>query len=233
MWVEAFKVSQQAVSARLASFPPILFYQVLRDVLPVMQARWLARQRPVPAVVAWAQQHFSAVLVVDGSTLEALLKKTGLLRGTAGKPLGGRLAALLEVGSRLPRQVWFEDDSQAYAQCFWERVLTDVAAGALLIFDVGFLNFAIFDQLTGQGRFWLTRARRNSVCQEVQVLTKTAQVHDRIVRLGMPKKTSETVGALGRSARAWPLVPLPDQRARPGRLVGRAGRGALRPALAD
>jgi hypothetical protein len=105
LWVEAFKVSQQAVSARLASFPPILFYQVLRDVLPVMQARWQARQRPVPAVVAWARQQFGVVLVVDGSTLDALLKKVGLLRASAGKPLAGRMAALLELGSRLPRQV--------------------------------------------------------------------------------------------------------------------------------
>ncbi len=151
LWVEAFKVSQQAVSARLASFPPILFYQVLRDVLPVMQARWQARHRPVPAVVGWARQRFSAVLVVDGSTLDALLKKTGLLRAADGKPLAGRMAALLELGSRLPRQIWFEADSQAHDQRFWERILTDVAAGALLIFDVGFLNFPIFDQLTRQG----------------------------------------------------------------------------------
>ena len=191
LWVEAFKVSQQAVSARLASFPPILFYQVLRDVLPVMQARWLARQRPVPAVVAWARQHFSAVLVVDGSTLDALLKKTGLLREADGKPLAGRMAALLELGSRLPRQIWFEEDSQAHDQRFWERILNDVAAGALLIFDVGFLNFPIFDQLTSQGRFWLTRARSNTASQEVRVLTKTAQVHDRVVRLGMPKKRAK------------------------------------------
>lgn len=193
LWVEAFKVSQQAVSARLASFPPILFYHVLREVLPVMQARWQARHRPLPPVVAWARQHFAAVLVVDGSTLDALLKKTGLLRGAADKPLGGRMAALLELGSRLPRQVWFEDDSQAHDQRFWERILTDVAAGTLLIFDVGFLNFPIFDQLTGQGRFWLTRARSNTASQEVRVLTKTAQVHDRVVRLGMPQKQAEAL----------------------------------------
>jgi hypothetical protein len=191
LWVEAFKVSQQAVSARLASFPPMLFYQVLRDVLPVMRARWLVRQRPLPAVVAWARQHFRAVLVVDGSTLDALLKKTGLLREADGKPLAGRIAALLELGSRLPREVWFEEDSQAHDQRFWERILTEVEAGALLIFDVGFLNFPIFDQLTRQGRFWLTRARSNTISQTVRVLTKTAQVHDGIVRLGMPKKQAE------------------------------------------
>lgn len=191
LWVEAFKVSQQAVAQRLASFPPILFYQVLREVLPVMHARWLARQRPLPPVVAWARQHFSAVLVVDGSTLDALLKKTGLLRAADGKPLAGRMAALLELGSRLPRQAWFEEDSQAHDQRFWERIVTDVAAGALLIFDVGFLNFPIFDQLTRQGRFWLTRARSNTASQDVRVLTKTAQVHDRVVRLGMPKKQAK------------------------------------------
>lgn len=191
LWVEAFKVSQQAVSQRLATFPPILFYQVLRDVLPVMQARWLARQRPVPTVVAWARQHFSAVLVLDGSTLDALLKKTGLLRGTDGKPLAGRMAALLELGSRLPRQIWFEEDSQAHDQRFWERALAEVAAGALLIMDAGFLNFPIFDQLTEQGRFWLTRARSNTACQEQTVLMKTAAIHDRVVRLGQPKKQAK------------------------------------------
>jgi len=191
LWVEAFKVSQQAVSERLATFPPILFYQVLRDVLPVMQARWLARQRPLPPVVAWAQQHFSAVLVLDGSTLDALLKKTGLLQKTDGKPLGGRIAALLELGSRLPRQVWFEADSQAHDQRFWERALADVTAGALLLMDAGFLNFPIFDQLTAQGRFWLTRARSNTACQEQTVLSKTAAIHDRVVRLGKPKKRAQ------------------------------------------
>ena len=191
LWVEAFKVSQQAVSARLASFPPILFYQVLRDVLPVMQARWLARQRPLPPVIAWARQHFSAVLVLDGSTLDALFKKVGLLRETADKPLGGRMAALLELGSRLPRQIWFEADSQAHDQRFWERALAEVAAGALLLIDTGFLNFPIFDQLTAQGRYWLTRARSNTACQEQTVLVKTAALHDRLVRLGKPKKRAK------------------------------------------
>jgi len=191
LWVEAFKVSQQAVSQRLSTFPPVLFYQVLMDVLPQMQARWQARQRPVPQAVAWAREHFASVLVVDGSTLDALLKKIGLLRNTAGKPLAGRMAALLELGSRLPKQVWYEADSLAHDQRFWQRVLAEVQGGALLIFDVGFLNFPIFDQLTSQGRFWLTRARKNTVCTEIQVFSKTAQLHDRLVRLGQTDKPAQ------------------------------------------
>lgn len=111
LWVEAFKVSQQAVSERLRTFPPVLFYQVLMEVLPQMHLRWRARQRPVPPALAWAQQHFTRVLALDGSTLDAVLKKVGLLREVDGTPLAGRMAGLLDLGSRLPQQVWYEEDS--------------------------------------------------------------------------------------------------------------------------
>jgi hypothetical protein len=69
--------------------------------------------------------------------------------------------------------------------------LAEVAAGALLIFDTGFLNYPIFDQLTSQGRFWLTRARSNTACQVKTVWQKTAQVHDCVVRLGKPKQRAK------------------------------------------
>jgi len=54
LWVEAFKVSQQAVSERLRTFPPVLFYRVLMDVLPQMHTRWPAcagrrERRPGPS----------------------------------------------------------------------------------------------------------------------------------------------------------------------------------------
>ncbi len=188
LWVAAFKVSQQAVSERLRTFPPLLFYRVLMDVLPQMQTRWQARRRPVPPALAWAQQHFTTVLALDGSTLDALLKKVGLLRGADETPLAGRMAGLLDIGSRVPKQVWYEEDSQAHDQRFWERVLAEVQAGALLIFDLGFLNFGVFDWLSQHDLFLLTRAKQNTVCQEEHVLQKTARLHDRIVRVGRGTK---------------------------------------------
>lgn len=184
LWVEAFTVSQQAMSERLRTFPPLLFYHVLMDVLPQMHARWRARQRPLPPALAWAKERFASVLVLDGSTLDALLKKVGLLRDADRTPLAGRMAGLLELGSSLPKQIWYEADSQAHDQRFWERVLAEVQAGALLIFDMGFLNFGIFDWLTEHGLFLLTRAKQNTVCQQEQVLHQSARLRDRIVRVG-------------------------------------------------
>src|SRR3954453_8437300 len=50
-----------------------------------------------------------------------------------------------------PRQVWYEEDWHAHDQRFWEHVLSSLTRGMLLIFDLGFLNYARFDQLTEQG----------------------------------------------------------------------------------
>lgn len=72
-----------------------------------MQQRWSARQRPCPPEIAWAQARYSPVWVVDGSTLDALIRKVGLLREALVHPLTGRMMALLELGSRLPRRIWY------------------------------------------------------------------------------------------------------------------------------
>jgi hypothetical protein len=79
LWTGPVPVSQQTLSHRLRVFPAELFARVLNDLLPLMQARWAARQRPLPPELALAQAHYSAVLGVDGSTLDALLRKVGLL----------------------------------------------------------------------------------------------------------------------------------------------------------
>ena len=39
LWVEAMRVTQQAVSERLLTFPAVLFARVLLDVLPLVQQR--------------------------------------------------------------------------------------------------------------------------------------------------------------------------------------------------
>lgn len=184
LWCSPISVSAQALSQRLASFPAQLFQQVLTDILPVLQARWESRGRPLPPAIAWAKQRYTAVLAVDGSTLDALLRKVGLLREAAKHPLAGRMTALLDLASRLPRQVWFEEDPKASDQRLWPKIQAAVAAGALLICDLGYTNFAAFAALTEAGVTWLTRAKSNLVYTGDQVLVATAQLRDEIVWIG-------------------------------------------------
>ena len=142
------------------------------------------RQRPVLPAVAWAQRHFTAVVALDGSTLDTLLRKTGLLQGQAGTVLAGRMAALLDVDTRLPRQVWYEDDSQAHDQRFWDRALTAMEPGMLLICDLGFRNYAQYDALTAHDTSFVTRAAENMAFQVERVLHTSADLRDRIVWVG-------------------------------------------------
>jgi hypothetical protein len=62
--------------------------------------------------------------------------------------LAGRITALLDLGSRLPRQLWYEEDAAAQIQRCWPRLLAALPAGALLVVDAGYTNFGVFLQMT-------------------------------------------------------------------------------------
>lgn len=168
---------------------------MFHDVLPQMHARWKqrnAQKRPLPPALAWATDHFSAVYAVDGSTLDALMRKVGLLREDEKTPLAGRMAALLDLGSRLPHTLWYEASSTVHDQSFWERILAHVQRGSLLIFDLGFFNFAMFDRLGTQGVSFITRAKTNTRYKEVKVLSHNAWVRDCLITLGSGRDSGKT-----------------------------------------
>lgn len=184
LWTGPLEVRQQSLSERLRSVPAPLFRQVLDTVLPTMQTRWHERQRPLPPEVAWAQEHYAAVLTVDGSTLDGLLRKVGLLRQEPTAPLAGRMIALLDVASRLPRTLWYEEEPQAHDQRGWPELLAALPAGSLVTFDLGFTNFARFAELTRAEVTFVTRAKSNLSFTVDRPLRRTSAVHEDLVWVG-------------------------------------------------
>jgi len=184
LWAPPLKISQQSFSERLGSLPAALFLRVLVSLLPLLQSRASQRGRPLPPVIAWAQARYTQLAVCDGSTLDALIRKVGLLRDLPANPLAGRMTALLDVGSRLPVHLWYEEDAQAHDQRFWPKILAFLKAGALLLFDLGYTNFTVFAQLTAAHITFITRAKRNLVYQLERVIQRTANVHDLGVWIG-------------------------------------------------
>jgi hypothetical protein len=183
-WCSPVPVTQQALSERLRTFPAELFRRVLLEVLPQLFARWQGRQRPVPPVIAWARARYRQVLIVDGSTLDALVRRVGLLRGCETHPLAGRMTALLDAGSRLPQEIWYETDPQAHDQRCWPQILAAVPAGALLLYDLGYTNFTRFAELTTAGVTWLTRGKSNLAWEVIETLRETPAARDRLVWIG-------------------------------------------------
>jgi hypothetical protein len=189
LWLEPLEgVSPQAVLERMTSLPAVLFYRVLLECVPQMQARAEARQRPLPPAVAWARQHFQAIWALDGSTLDGLLRKCGLLQEKEGPVLGGKIGTLFDVATHMPAHIWYEEDSQAHDAGFWPQVLTVLTRGCLLLLDKGLIDFAIFDELSERQVGFITRPKSNTQMQVRQVLSKTATVHDALIRLGSGPK---------------------------------------------
>jgi hypothetical protein len=186
LWVPTMVVSQQAISERLRTFPATIFFQLLVSRLPIFQHRSQARQRPLPPALNWAQKRYQTVLAVDGSTLDALLRKVGLLRDEEKNPLAGKIMTVLNVCTLLPHSIWFEPDAKASDQRFWPQLLTTIPAGALLLLDGGFTNFKRFIQLSNLAPkiTFIIPARSNLVSEVKRCLVKTPQIHDYLVWIG-------------------------------------------------
>ena len=184
LWEQPRKVSQQAMSQRLTSLPSELFLKVLLEILPLMRERWLERERPLSPELAWAAEQYRAVLAVDGSTLDALIRKIGLLQDLPENPLAGRITALLDLCTRLPEQLWYERDPKAHDQRFWTDILSVLKAGSLLIFDKGYINFSIFIKLTQAKIKFITRGKTNLAYQLERAIVRTAAVHDYLIWIG-------------------------------------------------
>lgn len=184
LWERPRKVSQQALSQRLTSLPSEMFLRVLMDILPVMRDRWLERERPLSPELEWAAERYRAVLAVDGSTLDALIRKIGLLKDLPENPLAGRMTALLDLCTRLPEKIWYEPDPKAHDQRFWTNILSVLKTGSLLIFDKGYINFSVFVKLTQAKVKFITRGKTNLAYKLERAIVKTSVVHDYLVWIG-------------------------------------------------
>lgn len=191
LWEAPKKVSQQALSQRLTSLPAELFLNVLTAILPQMRERWVERKRPLAKELEWAAKIYTDVLAVDGSTLDALIRKIGLLKDLPQNPLAGRMTTILNLCTRLPEKIWYESDPKAHDQRFWPDILAFLKAGNLLIFDMGYINFAMFAQLTLAEVKFITRGKTNLVYTLEQALIKTDAVHDYLVWIGQDESRQQ------------------------------------------
>lgn len=179
------EISQQALSHRLRVLPAELFGQVLHDLLPTLQASATARARPLPPVVTRVRDSFPHIWAADGSTLEAVFKKVGLLRDEATVPLGGTMCALLDVVSKLPVTLWFDPAATGNDHRFRERIIAALPERALLLCDGGFYAFPFFDWFTETKRAFLMPARDVAAFTVTTRLSASPTLRDQIIDLGV------------------------------------------------
>lgn len=185
LWAKAVKVSQQALSQRLLTFPAELFERVLSDLLMSLNQRWQQRQRrPLPLSMARANQHFERIWIVDASTLEALFRKLKSLETSSLGKLGGRICAVVDLTTRYPIQTWFNEHPYAHESNFVPNLLELMPPKTLLLLDRGFWNFSLFEQLILAQSDFITRLKTNAKYKSLSVLSQSSHHRDTLIRLG-------------------------------------------------
>lgn len=182
LWVTPVRVSVQALTKRLDVLPAAVMGQLFTEVCVRLQA-----QGPPPLPhPRWApvREACSLIAIVDGSTLEALRKKTQVLRECQDLVLGGKMMVMVEAFSHRPLWQLYTEDAAANDKRFAAEILAALPVGGLLVFDLGFFSFLWFDDFTDQQKYFVTRLRAKTAYRTVQVLSQGPYYRDEIIQVG-------------------------------------------------
>lgn len=183
LWVQPLQVSEQALAKRLDTLPAAVMGELFAEVCGRLQAQPLPTW---PGLEEWVpvRAHFPLIVLLDGSTLEALRKKTQALRGVAGTVLAGRMMVMVEAFSQRPCWQLYTEDAAANDKRFATEILAAVPRGGLVVFDLGFFSFLWFDDFTEQQKFLVTRLRHKTAYRTLAVLSQGPYYRDELVKLG-------------------------------------------------
>ena len=184
LWVSPLQVSEQAIAKRLDTLPA----SALAEVFTEVSARLQAQPPPqLPGLEKWAEvrTRFSRIAMVDGSTLEALRKKTQTLQAQPGLVLAGRVMAMVEAFTHRPLWQLYTEDAAANDKRFAAEILAAVPAHGLLIFDLGFFSFLWFDEFTDQHKCFVTRFRQKTAYRTTHVLRQEPYYRDELLEVGL------------------------------------------------
>lgn len=191
LWCSPTEVSQQAISQRFLTFPAELFERVFKQLLPEFRIKWHSRkQRPQPQSIEFARTKFERIWACDGSTLEAIFRKLDSLKEVPIGQLAGKMGVVIDLVTRLPIEIWFQENPKASDVNFESDILELVQAKTLLLLDRGFYHFRFWQQLIEKDVHLITRLKKGAVFQIQQIFTDSYSIRDRLIKIGScPEKT--------------------------------------------
>ena len=190
LWCEPKQVSQQALSQRFLTFPAEIFERVFKELLPEFEQKWHSRrQRPLPDSIQFTLTKFERILACDGSTLEAIFKKLESLSTVPKNQLAGKIGVVIDLVTRLPVEIWFQEKATASDMKFESDILNLVKPQTLILLDRGFCHYQFWQQLIERNIHLITRLNNKASFTVGRVFTNSYSIRDRIVTMGAGTKT--------------------------------------------
>jgi len=95
------------------------------------------------------------------------------------------MATVIDVMTRLPVEVWFRENPRSSDVKLEENILQLVPPQTLLLLDRGFYHFSFWLKLIEADIHLITRLKKGASIQVEQVFTKSYDLRDSLVRLGL------------------------------------------------
>ncbi len=153
---------------------------IFTELLPSLKARWSGRHnRPLPESVQFTLSKFDKIWIADGSTKKALFRKLKSLSEVKSGKLAGKMGVVIDLVTRLPVEIWFQENPSASDTRFEDNLLELVSAKTLLLLDRGFYHFQFWQKLIDKGIHFITRIKINAAIEYQQVFTDSYTLRDR------------------------------------------------------
>ena len=142
---------------------------------------WLAP--PACALAPFA----SHILALDETKLDAVIRHLPWQRQhRLGDPalLAGKLAAVFDIRQQRWLRVQYVADALRNCKLEALALVADLPWHSLLLFDLGYFSFPLFDYLTERGYYWISRYREKTCYQLLHVSYRQGVILDAVVWLG-------------------------------------------------
>ena len=174
LWCEPKQVSQQALSQRFLTFPAEIFESIFRELLPEFEQKWHSRsQRPLPESIQFARTKFASIWASDGSTMSAIFKKLDSLAEVPKNQLAGKIGVVIDLVTRLPVEIWFQEKATASDMKFESDILNLVKPQTLILRDRGFCHYQFWQQLIEGDVHLITRLNNKASFTVERVFTNS------------------------------------------------------------
>jgi hypothetical protein len=184
---QGYDVGDQAVYNRLEQEgwkPLAQFFERVSLLL----AQWLE-----PALQISQKKHrllapfASEVVALDEMHLDQVSRRLPILRHFKKgdkQLLPGKLVALFDVRLQQWRTIEYMEEATENGIGVARAMLASVRHGALVLADLGYFGFRWFDELTEQGRSWISRVKEGTTVVVIHTYYEVGDTFDRLVWLG-------------------------------------------------
>jgi len=181
--VDAIHVSPQAFYKRLGTIPHVFFLHALQATSKALKQK----QRSTRAWVGELAPFANGIYAIDDTSLDAIARRTEFFKPhPKGDPatLGGRLACAIDLLTGKFEHIVYDTDGAANEKSHVRPLISALPKLALLVMDLGYFCFPLFDWITEHKRYFVTRMRTKITFETICVLADKAHYRDRIVWLG-------------------------------------------------